>query len=393
MRIARTGARTGMDSRATIILETMTMGIYEELGVRPIINACATLTRLGGSLMPPEVLTAMEEASHRFINLHLLQKRVGETLAELTHNEAAFVATGAAAGITLAVAACMTHDKADAIGRLPDTTGLKNEVIVFKNQRNQYDYAIKQVGATMIIVGDGESCTAQEFEAAITERTGACMWFQGSYCGHGDVPLAQVIEICTRHGVPVLVDAAAQLPPVENLWNFTQMGAACAIFSGGKDLQGPQSSGMILGQRWLIEAIRPIGSPNAGIGRPMKVGKEEMVGLLAAVRRYLSLDHVARQARYERMVGDWGEAFSMLPGVHSERAFPNEAGQPLSRLEVRVDKGARLTHDQLLIALREGTPCIETEGSLGGDSIFINPWQLTDDEATIVERRVVELLS
>ena len=224
-------------------------------------------------------------------------------------------------------------------------------------------------------------------------RTGACMWFQGPYCGHGDVPLAQVIEICTRHGVPVLVDAAAQLPPVENLWNFTQMGATCAIFSGGKDLQGPQSSGMILGQRWLIEAIRPIGSPNAGIGRPMKVGKEEMVGLLAAVRRYLSLDHVARQARYERMVGDWGEAFSMLPGVHSERAFPNEAGQPLPRLEVRVGKGARLTHDQLLIALREGTPCIETEGSLGGDTIFINPWQLTDDEATIVERRVVELLS
>lgn len=368
-------------------------GVYQQLGVRPVINACATVTRLGGSLMPAEVVAAMAEAARSFVDIIHLQERVGQTLAELTRNEAAFVTNGAAAGIVLTVAACMTRGETELLSRLPETAGLKNEALVFKNQRTGYDFAIRQTGCKLVTVGDGKQAHADDLERAISERTALLIWFQGRFCGTGDLPLPQVIEVCARRGVPVLVDAAAQLPPVENLWHFTQLGAAGAIFSGGKDLHGPQASGLVVGQRWLIEAMRPIASPNAGIGRPMKVGKEEMIGLLAAVRRYVGMDHAARRARDERVVSEWCAAFNRLPGVQAWRDFPNEAGQPLPRCEVAIGDSARLSHDETLLALRAGTPSIETGGGPGGRSFHLNAMLVTDEEAAIIQRRIVELLA
>ncbi len=367
------------------------MGIYEELGVRQIINAHATLTRLGGSVMPPEVIAAMQDAARWHVDLEHLQARVGETLAEWTRNEAAYVATGAAAGIALAVAACVTRGDRAAAARLPDTAGLPNEVIVFKSHRNGYDHAARMVGVKLVEIGDGEHCRPGELDAAMTDKTAAFVWFQGGMSGRGDLPLAQVIERCGARGIPVIVDAAAQLPPVENLWTFTQMGAACAIFSGGKDLRGPQASGLVVGRKWLIDAIRPLGNPNAGLCRPMKVGKEEMAGLLAAVKRYLALDHAARLARDERVVAEWRRAFAGLRGVRAERAFPNEAGQPLPRCEVVLEESAKLTRDDLARALMDGTPAISVALS-GERGILLNPMTLTDEEAALVEARLVDLL-
>jgi L-seryl-tRNA(Ser) seleniumtransferase len=189
----------------------------------------------------------------------------------------------------------------------------------------------------------------------------------------------------------VIVDAAAQLPPVENLWNFTRLGATCAIFSGGKDLRGPQASGLVVGKKWLIDAMRPNGNPNASLGRPMKVGKEEMAGLLAAVRRYLILDHGARQARDERVVTDWCQALNALPGVHAKRSFPNEAGQPLPRCEVRLTDEARYKVDQLIQALWAGTPAIAV--GIGERSFYLNPMTLDDDEVGHVQAHLIELLA
>ncbi|HEY3343188.1 MAG TPA: hypothetical protein VGK81_14265, partial [Anaerolineae bacterium] len=166
---------------------------------------------------------------------------------------------------------------------------------------------------------------------------------------------------------------------------------ACAIFSGGKELHGPQSSGLVVGRKWLIEAMRPNGNPNANIGRPMKVGKEEMAGLFAAVKRYLTLDHAARRERDEHVVAEWCAALNGLRGVCAQRSFPNEAGQPSPRCEVVLD-GAPLTRDALEQALRDGTPSIAV-AKADQHGIYLNPMTLTDDEAQIVGARVVELLA
>ena len=368
------------------------MSIYTDLGVRPIINASATLTRLGGSLMPPEVLAAMEEASHCWVDLEDLQRRIGEELARLTHNEAAYVATGAAAGIALAVAACVTGDDAALRNRLPDTSGMKNEVIVYTAHRNGYDHAARMVGIRMVEVGSPQSATVAELEAAFSERTACVLWFQGAMTGQGELSLEQTMAVANARNVPVLVDAAAQLPPAENLWRFTGQGATAAIFSGGKDLCGPQTTGLVVGRKWLIEAMRPNGSPNASLGRPMKVGKEEMAGLLAAVRRYLTLNYEDRLARDERVVAQWRVALADIPGVTVLRSWPNEAGQPLPRAEVRLDS-ALVGFDaaELVRRLWDSDPRIAVAS--GRDAIFLNPMTLADDETRIVARRLIELVT
>jgi uncharacterized pyridoxal phosphate-dependent enzyme len=331
---------------------------YEDLGVRRIINACATLTKLGGSLMPPEVVRAMNDAAGSFIDLHDLHRRVGDRIAEITGND-----------------------------------GLKDEIIVHKTHRNGYDYAVRQVGAKIVEIGSTDGTTREDLEQAISDKTAAFFWFQGAMCTPGDLPLSEVIEIANRHGVPVVVDAAAQLPPVSNLWAFTQMGAALAVFSGGKDLRGPQSSGLVLGRRDLVEACRAHGSPNQAVGRPMKVGKEEMMGLLAAVERYLTLDHDGRAQSNEATVTLWSEALNAIPGLKAERTFPNEAGQPLPRCLVTVDAAqAGITRDEVVHQLAIGTPGIIVDAP-GENGIHLNPMTLEPGEAEIVLARLVEIMA
>ncbi len=372
------------------------MTIYDDLGLRPVINANATLTKLGGSVMPPEVIAAMEEAARFHVDIEELHDRVGEKLAELTGNEAAMVATGAAAGIVLAVAACLSGGNRELARSLPRAEALdKHEVIMFTSHRNGYDFAVRQTGARVIEIGSATHTDPAELDAAFSPRTAAFVWFQGYFTGKGDLPIEHVIAACQARGVPVIVDGAAQLPPLENLWRFTQMGAACAIFSGGKDLRGPQTTGLVVGQRWLIEAMRKLSSPNHGIGRPMKVSKEGMVGLLAAVKRYIALDHEERRERDERVVAGWCAAFNEIPGVRARRVFPNEAGQPLPRCEVLIDpRRVGITRDELVTRLWEGEPRIsvaaDAEDTTG---ILINPMTLTDEEAKVVAQRLIALLS
>jgi uncharacterized pyridoxal phosphate-dependent enzyme len=369
------------------------MTTYEALGVRRVINACATLTKLGGSLMSPEVVRAMNEAAASFIDLHQLQRRVGERIAELTGNEACCVSSGAAAGLTLAAAACVTCGDPELAQRIPNLDGLKNEIIIHKTQRNGYDYAVRQVGAKIVEIGETDGTTREDLERAITDKTAAIFWFQGAMTTAADLPLAEVIEVANRHGVPVVVDAAAQLPPVSNLWTFTQMGAALAVFSGGKDLRGPQSSGLVLGRRDLVEACRSHGSPNQAVGRPMKVGKEEMMGLLAAVERYLTLDHEARAQSNEATVSLWNEALNMIPGLTAARTFPNEAGQPLPRCLVSVDAArAGITRDEVVKQLAAGNPAIIVDAP-GDNGIHLNQMTLEAGEAEIVLARMVEIMA
>ncbi len=368
------------------------MGIYESLGIRPVINASATLTRLGGSLMPPEVIQAMNEAAVCFIDMEEFQRRVGERIAELTHNEAAYVSSGAAAGLVLATAACITGDDAALIHRFPHLDGLKHEVLVHKSHRNGYDYTIQQIGAKIIDVGQPGQTTLADFEAAITDMTVAIFWFQGAMTSADDVPLADLIRLGNAHDIPVIVDAAAQLPPASNLWNFTHAGAALAIFSGGKDLRGPQSSGLVLGRKDLVEACRKHGCPNPNVGRPMKVGKEELAGVLAAVERYVNLDPAVLEQYSEATVTSWCDALSGIDGVTAQRSFPNEACQPLPRCHIIIDtEQLGLSSNDVMEQLRTGTPAIIV-ASDGDTGIFVNPMTLEAGEDQIVQQRLVEIL-
>jgi D-glucosaminate-6-phosphate ammonia-lyase len=362
---------------------------YQSLGIRPIINANATLTRLGGSLMPPEVIQAMQDASRCFIDLEELQRKVGQHIATLTQNEAAYVSSGAAAGLTLATAACVVGNDIKKRNTFPDFSGLKNEVIIQHSHRNGYDYAVRQVGVKLVEIGTGEGTSRDDLEKAINAQTAAIFWFQGAMNQPLELSLQDVIAVANIRNIPVIVDAAAQLPPSSNLWNFTKMGAALAIFSGGKDLCGPQSSGLVLGRADLIEAIRLHGNPNQGIGRPMKVGKEELMGLLAALERYLNLDHEARAQKFEDVVAMWNKGLSGIDGVVACRDFPNEAGQPVPRTYVKFSE--KFSRDIIIKQLLEGEPAISVAPA-DDNGIYLNPMTLQGGEENIVLERLLAVL-
>ena len=368
------------------------MTSYQDLGVAPVVNAAATLTRLGGSRMPPPVTAAMAGAAEAFVDLPELQKRVGARIAALTRNEAAYVTSGAAAGITLAVAACIAGTDPALVAAfpfLPD--GARSEVVVHRSQRNGYDYAARQTGALLVEVG----ATAAELRGALGERTACVLWFAGEHYAAGALPLPDVVGIARKAGVPILVDAAAQIPPVSNLWRFTrEMGADAAIFSGGKGLRGPQSSGLVLGRADLIEGCRANGNPNHSIGRPMKAGKEEVVGLLAAVEWSLAQDEAATLAGYEASVRRWIAGLQGLPGVVAERGYPSEAGQPHGRALVRFRPPCPWTRDAVVAALWEGSPCVAV-GTVAGDeaAIALNPQTLEPGEDAVVLEKLREVLA
>lgn len=370
------------------------MNIYQQLGVRRVINADARLTRLGGSLMPAEVRAAMAAAAESYVDMYELQAAVSARLAELTHNEAAHVCTGAATGLFLATLACAVGDDPQRIADLPGL-GERDEVIIHQSQRNPYDLAVRQAGARLVVIGGPDATAPGELEAAIGPRTAAVLFIAGAHMARGALALPEVVAIAHARGAPVVVDAAAQLPPPESLWRFTRdEGADLAVFSGGKDLCGPQASGLILGRAKLVAACAAHSAPSHRLGRPMKVGKEEMLGLLAAVERYLALDHPARIAHFEQIVAGWVAALADIEGVEARRAFPNEAGQPSPRALIRLDPGrCGISAAELRARLWEGDPRVAVAAA-GDDGISITPDTLAPgEEALVIERICSALLS
>lgn len=367
------------------------VGIYEDLGIKPIINASATLTKLGGSRMPEEVLDAMHAAAGSFIDLPLFQTRVGDRIAELTRNDAAFVSSGAAGGIVFAVATFMAAPNAPDPMAYPMLKGItRNEAIVFASQRNGYDFAILQTGASIVECDD----TLESFEAAITGRTACLVWFAGALAAKSP-PIEDVVAIARKHRVPVLVDAAAQIPPVSSFWHYTKvLGCDGVVFSGGKGIRGPQAAGLVLGTRELIAGCRRLSPPTQGIGRALKVGKEELAGMLAAVQYTLDQDEGAILQGYESIVQNWIRALGGIAGVTTERGFPSEAGQPHARAIIRLDAGFRKTRDQVIDELKTGEVWIEVAGLADQpNAIALNPQTLTSEEADIVAARLRQVLT
>jgi D-glucosaminate-6-phosphate ammonia-lyase len=361
------------------------MHIYEQLGVRRVINAYEHLTRLGGSIMDPEVLAAMTEASQWYIDLDQLQERVGQRIAARIGVEAAYVTGGAAAGLLISAAACIAGTDPARITRLPDTRGMRNEIVVERSHRNRYDHALRQVGATFVEYGYARGTEPWELEAAITPQTAAV-----AYCVTNatpwSLPLPTVATIAHRHGLPVIVDAAAELPPAENLRRFVDEGGDLVVFSGGKGLRGPQPSGLILGRRDLIVACAANASPRHTIGRPMKIGKEEMVGLLVAVERYLQEPPEVRQGRWEEYVQTAVAMLADVPGLVPERIFPMPTGKLIPRALVRVTPDCPRSANDIMAGLAAGDPAIEVRPDPAG--FIIDAQVLQPGDIAVICQRI-----
>jgi len=371
------------------------MDVYDKLGVKKLINAAGTLTGIGSSLMRPEVLAAMTEASKYFVDMHELHQKVGERIANMLGVEAAFVTSGAAAGLLLATAACMTRGDPEKIRRLPNTDGIKNKIITFKCHRHVYDKAIETAGAQIVEIGlvYTDRTHAWELEAAIDGQTAAISYCAA--CEHlpGSLPLKEVIKIARQADVPVIVDAAAELPPVSNLRYYNDLGADLVVFSGGKDIRGPQSAGLILGRKDLVEACALNSCPYHNvIGRPLKVDKETLIGMLVALELYLEEDHDARMAQWKHQVNYLVDRLSKIPFLSVEKGYEVGPGiQPtcIPRVYIEWDKGMFPVETKTIVrALRNGDPAVVVAESPSG--IVINPHMLQKGEEEVVANRLID---
>ena len=367
--------------------------LYARLGVKTFINAYGTLTTLSGTLMWPEVSKAMEEASKQFVQIHDLQAQVGRRLAELTGAEAAFVTAGASAALCLATCAVTAGDDPMKIDRLPDLTGMKSEIIIQKAHRNSYDHAFRMVGVTLVEVE-----TADDIRRAINPKTAAlAMVLSHNSLGH-KVELEEMVALAHAAGLPLILDAAAETPPAENLRKFTEIGADLVAFSGGKNLRGPQCSGMLLGRKDLIQKAYANSAPHNRFARIAKVGKEEIVGLLTAVELYLERDHAAERKEYHAMLDRAARRLAGVPTVFTE-LITNDDYSHSPRLSVQWDEAKLgVTLDQMMERLINGEPAIVATDMTKyrpnwkrGIGIF--PYNLRPGEEIIVADRVREILT
>ncbi|MEA2576678.1 MAG: D-glucosaminate-6-phosphate ammonia-lyase [Chloroflexota bacterium] len=365
--------------------------IYRRIGVEPIVNGATTMTYLGGSLMPPEVLDAMRQASESFVDLYELQSAVGRRIAELTHNEAAFISGGAAAGMFLSAVVCMARDAVDGIVRPDELDGRRRDFLIQHHHRIPYDPAIELAGGRLVEVGSPDGTTERDFEAALGPETAGILHVAGAHLADGALPLETVVRLAGALEVPVIVDAAAQLPPVENLWAFTAAGADIVLFSGGKALRGPASTGLVLGRARYVDRFAAHAAPRQRIGRPMKVGKEDLIGILAAVEWYLAQDHPAVAQRYETIVDHVVAWARQRRDVTAVRDTPGQAGQPTPRVLLTLSAALADRRDEVLARLRAYPPRVELLPA-GDDGLYLAPECLLPGDEVVITRRLAEVL-
>ena len=372
---------------------------YQKLGVAPFINAAGTYTVFSASTMPDEVQAAIALASRQPVNILELRDAAGEYLAKRLKCEGALVTAGAAASLTLGTAACITLGNKTAILNIPtDMSGLKNEVIVQKAHRYDYDHAIRNCGTRYVEVE-----TLDEYERAFTDKTVMTLFFNAAE--GGKISREDWIRVAHKHNIPCFNDAAADVPPISNLWNYTQMGFDLVTFSGGKGLRGPQCTGLLLGRKDLIAAAKANNSPNSNtIGRGLKVAKEEIVGLVAAIDWFCAQDEAAMQAEYQKRADLIAAKLKTLPTVQTQTFVPPVANH-VPHLVIRYDQArVKTSPREVAETLRNGSPAIELNPATGHKSgaaglpsdentIVVGVWMLEPGEDLIVGRRLREVLS
>ena len=370
---------------------------YEKLGLVPFINAAGTYTILSASTMPDEVQAAVALAAKKPVHLLELHEAAGTYLAQKLRCGGALVTSGASAGLTLGTAACMTLGNKEAIVSIPtDVSGLKNEVIVQKVHRYEYDHAMRNCGAKVVQVE-----TLEQYQNAFTDKTVMTNFFNAV-----DAPIGREdwVRVAHQHGVPCFNDAAADVPPISNLWNYTQMGFDLVAFSGGKGMRGPQCTGLLLGRKDLIDAARLNNSPNSNaVGRGLKVAKEDIIGMVAAVDWFLSQDDAAMEAEFRKRADRIAEQVKKVPTVETTVFIPAVANHVPHLLVTYDPARVRTTGLDVMQKMREGKPRIELNPGTGGgpasaglpggvNTIIVGVWMLQPGEDLIVGRRLREVL-
>jgi len=359
--------------------------ILKELGIRTFVNAAGTYTAMTASLMHDEVLETIKQGAKQFAMLDEVQDKVGEKIAELCHAEAATVTAGCWSALVLGTAGVLTGMDMKKVAQLPDVTGMKSEVIVQKGHNIGYVHALTNTGAIIV-----EIETAQELEKAINEKT-AMMWFLNSYAPMGKIQHEEWVAIAKKHKIPTMIDMAADVPPVSNLWKYNDLGFDLVCVSGGKAMRGPQSAGLLMGKKELIAAARLSAPPRGGnIGRGMKVNKEEVLGMYVALEKYINQDHDAEWKMWESKIDTIAKSVNSIEGVKIEISVPPIANHtPLLFISWDESK-VKTSNKDLMLKLRNGSPSIEVMAN--GTGINITVFMLQEGEEKMVAKRIREEL-
>jgi L-seryl-tRNA(Ser) seleniumtransferase len=372
---------------------------YEKLGVTKIINAAGTYTALTASIMPPSVQAAVARAAKNPVRLGELQAKAGEYIAKKLKCEAALVSAGAASALTLGTAACITLANKCGIRAIPtEVRSLpKHEVLIQKGHRYGYDQAVLCCNVKFVEVE-----TVEDYDKAFNDRTVMALFYNAAE--KGTISREDWIRVAKSHGVPTFNDAAADMPPISNLWNYTQMGFDLVTFSGGKGLRGPQNAGLLLGRRDLIVEAEKSNNPHDGVGRGMKVAKEQIVGMVAAVDWILSQTDEGMAQEFRRRADKIAALVKDIPSVTTEISIPPIANH-VPHLSIRYSQDrVKISPRDVMQQLRQGSPAIELNPSTGQrngasagiktdeNTIVVGVWMLQPGEEVVVGKRLKEVL-
>ena len=368
------------------IVSSVRRDFFKELGLRTFINAAGTYTSMTGSLMPKEVTDAISYGTTEYVNLDELQDKVGERIAELLECEYATVSSGCFGAMSIGMAGILTGMDPKKVKQLPNTEGMRNEVIIQESHTIGYAQALTNVGAKVVKIK-----TARDLEKAINKNT-AMLWFLNANTDQGAIKWEEFIALGKKYNIPTFIDCAADVPPVENLFKFTKMGFDLVAFSGGKGIRGPQSAGLLLGKRKYIEAARMHTPPRGEtIGRGMKVNKEEVLGMLAALELYLQKDHKAEWAMWDAQIKLISDSASKIKGVETEIHVPKYANHVPS-LRIRWNQNlVKITPNEVRDQLKNGHPSIQTVGD--NSTVGITTWMMVPGQERVVATRINEILS
>ena len=366
--------------------------VYRAMRVRPAITASGHTTAYGGSKLRPEVKEAMEQAAGVMVNMDELNRAAGKFIAEVTGAEAGFVSSGAAGGLVLQAAAVIAGADPIKMAQLPNTEGMKNEIIIQRCHRFAYDQCYRVAGAKMVDIGDGRRCQPWQLEAAFTDQTAAVAYLFSSSLSRRALPFETVIEMAHARDIPVIVDAASFVPPRANLRRFNEAGADMVIFSGGKAVKGPQGAGILCGRADLIEAAFANAAPHQFMGRGMKVAKEEIIGLVRALQIFVNEDEEAETERLREMSQQVVDALIEVPGLHATVEHDeHNYTTPLALVKLARD-WAGPGRDDIVAALTAGDPPIFLHTLGAPEELGVDPANLDDEELEIVIRRMREEL-
>ncbi len=361
--------------------------LIKELGLRTFINAYGVYTTHTASLMADEVMQAINSTSRKYVLYNDLQDKAGEKIAAMCHAESAMVTSGCWSALVLGTAGVLTGMDRKKVAQLPDVSDFeKNEVILQKTHSGSYDHALTNTGIKRVFIE-----TPEELERAITSKT-AMMWFYNEAAPWGKIGHEEWLAIAKKHKIPTMVDIAADVPPVENLWKFNEMGYDLVCVSGGKAIRGPQSAGILMGKKDLIAAARLSAPPGGGnIGRGMKVNKEEIFGMYAALDRFVNLDHGKEWKMWEDRAKVILNAVSKINGVKAEIFVPPFANVTPT-LRISWDQSLiKLSTRDMTLNLRNGEPSIEAPKSIN-DALILSVWMMLPGDEKIVAKRFREEL-